>query len=175
MVFSNESALCIRWPKYWSFSISLSSEYSRLISFRNDWFGNRYSNLLLRVATSKAREHFILHGTSRVPGKWDVCQSWKKVKVKSLGRVQLFATPWTVTYQALWSMGFSRWEYWNGLPFPSLGDLPNPGIEPWSPALQTDALPSEPLGKPSYSLGFFEKCAHSFNIPLLNLPWWLRW
>ena len=60
----------------------------------------------------------------------------------------LFATPWMVTYQALLSMGFSRQEYWSGLPFPSPGDLPNPGIEPGSPALQTDALPSEPLGKP---------------------------
>ena len=69
-----------------------------------------------------------------------------KVKVKSLSRVWLFATPWTVAYQALQSMGFSRQEYWSGLPFPSPGDLPNPGIEPWSPALQTDALPSEPLG-----------------------------
>ena len=46
--------------------------------------------------------------------------------------------------QAPWSMGFSRQEYWSGLPFPSPGDLPNPGIEPGSPALQTDALPSEP-------------------------------
>ena len=45
-------------------------------------------------------------------------------------------------------MGFSRQEYWSGLPFPSPGDLPNPGIEPGSPALQTDALPSEPPGKP---------------------------
>ena len=69
-------------------------------------------------------------------------------EVKSLSRVQLFATPWTVAYQALPSMGFSRQEYWSGLPFPSPGDLPNPGIEPRSPALQTGALPSEPLGKP---------------------------
>ena len=69
------------------------------------------------------------------------------MKVKSLSRVGLFATPWTVTYQAPRSMGFSRQEYWSGLPFPSPGDLPNPGIEPGSPALQTDALPSEPLGK----------------------------
>ena len=45
-------------------------------------------------------------------------------------------------------MGFSRQEYWSGLPFPSSGDLPNPGIKPGSPGLQTDALPSEPLGKP---------------------------
>ena len=69
-----------------------------------------------------------------------------KVKVKSLSRVGLFASPWTVAYQALRSMGFSRQEYWSGLPFPSPGDLPNPGIEPGSPALQTDALPSEPPG-----------------------------
>ena len=61
-----------------------------------------------------------------------------------LSCVQLFATPWTVAYQAPLSMGFSRQEYWSGLPFPSPGDLPNPGIEPGSPALQTDALPSEP-------------------------------
>ena len=72
-----------------------------------------------------------------------------KVKVKSLSRVQLFATPWMVTYKAPWSMGFSRQEYWSGMPFPSPEDLPNPGIEPGSPALQTDALPSEPLGKPT--------------------------
>ena len=63
-----------------------------------------------------------------------------KVKVKSLSRVRLFATPWTVAYQAPGSMGFSRQEYWSGLPFPSLGDLPNPGIEPRSPALQKDAF-----------------------------------
>ena len=69
----------------------------------------------------------------------------KQGEVKSLSRVRLFATPWTVAYQAPTSMGFSRQEYWSGLPFPSPGDLPNPGIKPRSPALQTDALPSEPL------------------------------
>ena len=63
-----------------------------------------------------------------------------EVKVKSLSRVRLFATPWTVTYQAPPSMGFSRQEYWSGLPFPSPGDLPNPGIEPGSPTLQADAF-----------------------------------
>ena len=68
-----------------------------------------------------------------------------EVKVKSLSPVLLLATPWTVTYQAPRSMGFSRQEYGSGLPFPSPGDLPNPGIEPGSPALQTDALLSEPL------------------------------
>ena len=72
----------------------------------------------------------------------------EKVKVKSLSRVQLFATPWTVAYQASPSMGFSRQEYWSGLPFPSPGDLPHPGIEPGSPALEADTLTSEPPGRP---------------------------
>ena len=58
-------------------------------------------------------------------------------------------TPWTVAYQAPPSMGFFRQEYWNGLPFPSPGDLPNPGTEPRSPTLQADTLSSEPPGKPS--------------------------
>ena len=63
--------------------------------------------------------------------------------VWTLSRAQLFETPWTVTCQAPLSMGFSRQEYWSGLPFPSPGDLPNPGIEPRSPALQADSLPTE--------------------------------
>ena len=69
--------------------------------------------------------------------------------MKSLSRVRLFATPWTVAYQAPPSMGFFRQEYWSGLPFPSPGDLPNSGIEPGSPALQVDALPSKPPAKSS--------------------------
>ena len=64
--------------------------------------------------------------------------------MKSLSHVRLFMTPWTVAHQAPPSMEFSRQEYWNGLPFPSPGDLPDPRIEPGSPALQADALPSEP-------------------------------
>ena len=70
-----------------------------------------------------------------------------KFKVKSLSRVRLFGTPWTVAYQAPQSMKFPRQEYWCGLPFPSPGDLPNPGIEPGSPALQAEALLSEPPRK----------------------------
>ena len=68
--------------------------------------------------------------------------------MKSLSPVRLFVTPWIVAYQAPPSMGFSREECWSGLPFPSPGDLPDPGIEPGSPALQADVLPSEPPGKP---------------------------
>ena len=71
----------------------------------------------------------------------------RKVKVKSLSRVRLLATPWTMAYQDPLSMGFSRQEYWSGLPFPSPGDLPDPGIELGSPALQADTLPSGPSGK----------------------------
>ena len=64
---------------------------------------------------------------------------------KSIEVPLLFVTTWTVAYQAPPSMGFSSQEYWNGLPFPSPGDLLNPGIEPRSPTLQADTLPSEPL------------------------------
>ena len=71
-----------------------------------------------------------------------------KVKVKSLSRVRLFATPWTVAHQAPPSMGFSRQEYWSGLPFPSPGDRPDPGTEPPSPALAGGFFTAEPPGKP---------------------------
>ena len=54
--------------------------------------------------------------------------------------VRLFATPWTVAHQASLSVGFSRQEYWSGLSFPSPENLPDPGVEPWSPALQADSL-----------------------------------
>ena len=75
------------------------------------------------------------------------------MKVKSLSHVRLFATLWTVAYQASLSMGFSRQEYWSGLQFPSPGDLPDPGIEPRSSALEADALTSEPPGKPGKKVG----------------------
>ena len=83
--------------------------------------------------------------------------------MKSLSRVQLFATPWTVAYEASLSMGFSRQEYWSGLPFPSPGDLPDPGIEPGSPTLEAEALTSEPPGLPTYLvliLNVFERYLH---------------
>ena len=75
-----------------------------------------------------------------------------KYKVwKSLSSVHLFATPWAVAYQALLSTEFSMSEYWS-YPFPSPGDLPNPGVEPRSPTLQADSLPSAPPGKPNIIL-----------------------
>ena len=66
------------------------------------------------------------------------------MKVKSLSRVLLLTTLWTIAYQASQSIEFSKKEYWSGLTFPSPGDLPNPGIEPRSPTLQANTLPSEP-------------------------------
>ena len=75
----------------------------------------------------------------------------ESVKVKLLSGVRLFVTLWTVAYWAPPSVGFSRQEYWSELPFPSPGDLPDPGIKP-RPALLADSLPSEPLGKSLRSL-----------------------
>ena len=83
--------------------------------------------------------------TVQVTMKVLLSQKWSEVK--SLSHVRLFATPWTVAYKAPLSMEFSRQEYWSGLEFPSPGDLPDSGIELGSPALQADALPSEPPGK----------------------------
>ena len=75
----------------------------------------------------------------------EVCESESEVAQSCL----TLCDPWIVAYQAPPSMEFSRQAYWSGLPFPSPGDLPNPEIEPKSPALQADALTSEPPGKPS--------------------------
>ena len=75
-----------------------------------------------------------------------LCFHWSEVKL--LSHVWLFETLWTVAYQAPPSMRFSKQEYWSGLPFPSPGELPNPGIEPGSAALQADSSQSAPPGKP---------------------------
>ena len=89
------------------------------------------------------------------------------MKVKLLSRVRLFATPWTVTYQASPSMGFSRQEYWSGLLFPSPGDLSDPGIEPKFPALWADALPSESPGILYHCTTWeaLRKAKHDLKIP----------
>ena len=98
--------------------------------------------------------------------------------------VQLFATPWIVAYQVPLSMGFSRQEYWNGLPFPPPGDLPDPGIDPATPAWQEDSLLLEPLGKPTTlrqlkfylevfptkSVCFYPKPQGKGAVPLSNKP-----
>ena len=83
------------------------------------------------------------------------------MKVKSLSRVRLFATPWTAAHQASPFMGFSRQEYWSRVLFPSPGDLSDPGIEPRSPALRADALTSEPPGNPNSELNITNPFFHT--------------
>ena len=91
---------------------------------------------------SSSREHSWFNIACPLVVFWLKCKAYithsLKVKVKSLSYVPLFATPWTVTYEAPPSMEFSGQECWNGLPFPSPGDLPDTGIEPGSPVLQAD-------------------------------------
>ena len=77
-----------------------------------------------------------------------------KWKCYSLSRVQLSVTPWTWTHQATLSMGFSRQEYWSGLPFPSPGDLSDPGIEPRSPAFQAILYHLSHQGSHTHTLGY---------------------
>ena len=102
-------------------------------------------------------------------------------KVKLLSCVCLFATPWTVAYQASPSMGFSRQEYQSGLPFPSPGDLPDTWIDTQVSWLQADALPSELPGKPTVvillpvcspgSAALLSVGKAGLNEPHICLPW----
>ena len=124
-VFSNELVLCIGWPKYWSFSFSVSpsNEYSGLVY----WKSNIY--------IPKFMTHTYIY-----------TNIYEKSESVSCSIVSSFLRPHA--HQAPLFVEFSRQEYWSGLLFPSPGDLPDPGIEPRSPALQADSLPSELLGKP---------------------------
>ena len=162
-VFSNESALCIRWPKYWSFNFNISSsnEHPGLISFRMDWldlfavkgtlksllqhhslkasilwcsaflivqlshpymttgktialtrriFVDKVMALLFNILSAAAAAAKSLHSCLTLCDPIDV-------KVRSLSHVRLLSTPWTAAYQAPPSMGFSRQEYWSGVPY----------------------------------------------------------
>ena len=90
--------------------------------------------------------------------------------VQSESPMQLFATPWTVAQQALLSLEFSRQEYWSGLPFPTPGDLADPGIEPRFPTLQVDSLPSEPSGKPMLKVKVAQSCPSLCDPMDYSLP-----
>ena len=99
-----------------------------------------------------------------------------------LSSVRLFETPWSVAYEVPPSMDFSSQEYWSGSPFPSLGGLPNPGIEPGSPALRADALPPEPLGNPLWLprwLSWYRICLQcgrpGFDPWVGKIPWRRKW
>ena len=91
------------------------------------------------------------------------------ILLSHFSHVRLCATLWTVDHPAPLSMGFSRQEYWSGLPFPSPGDLPDPGIKPRSPTLQADSLPSEPLGKPR---SIVHNCS-KVEIIQMSINWWM--
>ena len=127
--------------------------------------------------------------TSEIPrGAWRANSSWshkesdttdyahthtskaftKSTRKCTLSHIRLFVTLWTVARQALLSMGFSRQEYWSGLPFPPPGDLPDPGIEPWSPSLQTDSSLSEPPGKLSIFCNLLFFC---FGFWVISSVW----
>ena len=194
-VFSNESVVRIRWPKYWSFSFSISpsNEYSGLISFRIDWFdflaiqGTLKSLLqhhsskasVLRLSTFFIVQLSHLYMTT---GKTIALFRWTFVsKVISLltvpSRLVIAFHPRSKCLNFMAevticsdfgakSMQFSRPEYWSGLPFPSPGDLPNPGIKPRSRALQADSLPVEPQGEPWESIGRSETAVIPAGISL---------
>ena len=110
---------------------------------------NNCLSFISRVGKNISRKHALVSDT--------VC-------LCMLSDVQLFVTPWTVAHLAPLSMGFSRQEYWNGFPFLPLGNLPDPGSEPVSPALQADSLPTEPSGKPHMSVTLWHT-----KVLLLNL------
>ena len=163
----------MRWPKYWSFSFSISpsNEHPGLVSFRMDWLDllavQGILKSLLQHDSSKASilwhsafftvqlsQPHMTTGKTIALTRWNFVgkvmslllnmlsmlvitllpKSKVKVKVKSFSPVQLLATLWTVAYKSSPFMGFSRQEYWSGLPFLSPEDLPDPGIKPRSPA-----------------------------------------
>ena len=133
--FSSVAHLCPIFATPWT------ATHQASLSITNSWSLLK----LMSIESVMPSNHLILfHPLLLLPSSFPSI----KVKVKSLRVVSDSATPWTVAYQACPSMRFSRQEYWIGLPFPSPGDLPNPGIEPGSPTLEADALTSEPPGKP---------------------------
>ena len=84
-----------------------------------------------------------------------------------LSRSHFFATPWTIAHQAPLPMWFPLQEYWSGLPFPSLGNLPNPGIKPMSPALQVDSLSLSHWGRSGFFGFFFHSSCSAVLFPLI--------
>ena len=121
-VFSNESTLRMRWPKYWSFSFSIiaSKEHPGLISFRMDWL----DCLAVQGTLKSLLQHYSSKASILRPSAFFTVQlSHPYMSSESESEVAqscpTLCHPWTVTHQAPPSMGFSRQEYWSGLPFPS--------------------------------------------------------
>ena len=118
--------------------------------------GNSYTKIL---NTESAPLSFLYQNYRSFKKQESILLRCLCVCVKSLSHVQFFATPWTVAHQAYLSMEFFRQEYWNGLPFPSPEEFPNPGIKPWSPASQAGSLPFELQESPNI------RCLVLLNIP----------
>ena len=156
-------------PAWWS-----EDSFRDTDMFENPWFspGRERPSFSLRRNQSPPFQCLVL---SWCASESEKCQSlsW------------LCVTPWTVAHQAPLSMGFSRQEYWSGLPWPPPGDLPNPGMEPGSPAWQMDSLPSEPPGKPMMckaliKLGLIKECFMTLHFAPTKLwgsffPFTLSW
>ena len=104
--------------------------------------------------------HCVLSNLHTVPV---VLSDLRACMLSGFSRVWLFMTPRTVAHQAPLSMGFSKQRYWNGLPFPSPGDLPHPGIEPGSSALKANSLPSVPPGKPCLICTLSQTCERNLS------------
>ena len=104
----------------------------------------------LQISTKESYFHTLRSAPGDAKGVSQGPFVWYLLPTEVAQSCPILCDPWTVAYQAPPSMGFSKQECWSGLPFPSPGDLPGPGIKPGSPALQADALPSEPPGKPPY-------------------------
>ena len=155
---SNLGLLHCRWILYHVLPSGINSTRVRGLGGDRDPNSGAVNTISISSVPAKRKPGLELHRAYK--GKSEASQVsstfflwWlSKVKVKSLSRVRLFATPWTlsdlfVSPPASSVHGISSQEYWSGLPFPSPGHLPNPGIKPRAPALQEDAFPSEPPGK----------------------------
>ena len=126
--------------------VDKSIQYTNLSTFECLEFSMLKMFFKIKIWRNKAIEH--LKYMRRNGSIEIILKFYDNVCVLLLSHVWLFVTPWTIARQATLSMAFPRQEYWSGLLFPFPGDLPNPGIEPRSPALQAGSLPSKPQGKP---------------------------
>ena len=140
----NLNQVCDRVIHAWLFLPFVCLLIFILLALVSSMFYLPLKDTILKLMNSKIR--FLIDNLATVKKKSEI-ESYFNFK----GCVWPFVTPWTVTHQPPLPMGFSRQEFWGGLPFPSPGDLPNPGNEHRSLALQADSLPFEPLGKPSNS------------------------
>ena len=134
-------------------------------------------SLVLAIKICNSKEYafmcvYILHTyCTYIDVYLHICMYQSVVVVYLLSHVQLFATPLTAAHQISLSIGFPRQKYWSGLPFPSPGDLSDPGITPAYPALQVDSLPLSHLGSPCTYL-YLWKWKWSFSVVSDSLPPW---